>query len=676
MPQNAQTLLERVPPYNERAELAALGCCLIESRAATVVMMLNESAFYLPRHRLIFRAIKASTVFPVDEILLCDALERTHSLDEAGGREYIGRLIMDTPTPSNVESYCRIIRECADKRALLELGGRLLQASADSGRPEAAIQQAERTLATMRTAQTGPDVGSRPTQQEFDTLENLKKAAEFADADHLKRSFPDFDGRRTLAGTFGYSDPETGHLDLIVFSLKGQWNEEDGKPKPKSGLHGYENAEGRFLLRRPPGLMPLFNRKALQAAPEVVLVEGEPNVIMMKTLGVVATCSPSGSKDAAHIDWSPLNGKKLVTVWSNKHPTLEYQNGVIAELNKLPQPPLVKIVDLDAIDSLPTDGSGVVDLVRIMGDLPDEQKAEVVCGYIATASPTGAHAELLSETEDVLSGKRNVVDWPWKTLSSITEAITAGGVTVICGSPGASKSLFLLQAILEWFRLGILCSVLELESGRAYHLRRAAAMVAECSFLTSLKWQRTHPEETRRMVKPDEFSAFGQCIHAVPKGQDANVGYLLGWLNTEVQRGQRIIAIDAVTLADFGGDLYNEDSKLIRGIKNAIEPSMSSFIAITHPRPGSHGKTLDNMALTRGWGNFTPDAMWYEFVRDAKKRRVKTISCSAGEITAEIPVNRIVHVLKSRNTGGAFTRIGFDFDNNTLKVSELGIITD
>ena len=667
-----ESALERVPPYNEQAELAALGCCLIESRAATIVMELSENCFYLPRHRAIFRAIKASTVFPVDEILLCDALEHAGTLEDAGGREYIGRLIMDTPTPANVESYCRIVRECADKRALLELGGKLLQASAETGRPAAAIEQAERALATMRQ----PAKTTRPTDQVFDTLETLKQAAEFADAEHLKRSFPDFDGRRTLAKTFGYDNPETGRLELIVFSLKGEWSEEEGKPKPQSGLHGYENADAKFLLRRPAGFMPLFNRKALLETPEVVLVEGESSVVMMKTLGVVATCSPSGSKSAAHIDWTPLNGKKVVTIWRNKRPGLEYQNDVIAALNKLPNPPIIKTVDVDAIDMLPEDGSDVVDLVRIMGDLPDEQKGEVIRGYIANAMPTGVHAALLAETAEILSGKRNVVDWPWKVLSSLTEAITGGKMTVICGAPGASKSFFLLQAMYDWHLASYSCAVLELEDGQPFHLRRVAAMVAGQSYLTSLKWQLAHPDETNRIMANPALTGFGQCIHAVPEGQDANVVYLLAWINTQVQRGIRIIAIDAVTLADFGGDLYNEDSKLIRGIKRAIEGSLSSFIAVTHPRPGSHGKTLDNMALTRGWGNFTPTALWYEFVKDAKKRRVKTVSCSAGEIEAEIPVNRIVHVLKSRNTGGAGSRIAFDFDRETLKVSELGILLD
>ena len=518
----------------------------------------------------------------------------------------------------------------------------------------------------------------------YDTLDLLKKAAEFADAKHLKEKFPDFQQRRVLVKTFPYTDPVTGHLDLIAFRLEGPWTEGDGMPAKKSCSQGHENAQGKYELRRPPGKAPLFNRAALLTADTVVCVEGEPKVIALKKFGFVATCSPGGSNAAGQADWTPLNGKKLVIIWRDKdklnkmgkRPGLDYQDAVIAELNRLPQPPMVKVVDVNAIDCLPEDGSDVVDLVRIMGELPDEQKADVIRCYLDDAKPTGVHADLLSETEQIIVGKLNVVDWPWKALTDATEAITSGKVTVICGPAGSSKSLFLLQALLEWHAKGISCAVLELEDGPPYHLRRAAAMLAEFTALTSPRWQRLHPEETRKLVKGDELASFGRCLHALPQGEPASIDNLLRWINVQVQRGVRIIAIDPVTLADFSKDLYSEDSKLVRGIKLAFEGSMSSFIAITHPRPGSHGKTLDNMALTRGWGNFTPTALWYEFFKDAKKMRVMTVSSSMGQVSVEYQVNRVVHVLKARNTGGAFTRVAFDFDRKSLKVRELGEVID
>ena len=549
---------------------------------------------------------------------------------------------------------------------------------------------------SRRPAPAEPDRSeSPPPEQEapaksnsrvYDSLDLLKMAAEIVDAKHLKEKFPGFDQHRILARTFVYSHPDTGHADLIVFRLEGAWTEADGMPAKKSCLQGHETAKGAFELRRPPGFAPLFNRAGIKDAETVVCVEGEPKVVALKKFGFVATCSPGGSNAADKADWSPLNGKKLVVIWRDKdavnklgrRPGLDYQNAVIAQLNRLPKPPLIFTVDVDAIAELPENGSDVVDLVRIMGNLPDDQKADVIRAILADAKPTGVHAELLAETEEVLTGERNVIDWPWPLFATVTEAITAGKATVICGEPGVSKSLFLLQAILDWHKASVSCAVMELEDGAPYHLRRAAAMIAECSFLTSLKWQREHPDETRKSVNAEVLTSFGRCLHdlsALPN-KEATIDNLLRWINEQVQRGIRIIAIDPVTLAEFGKDMHSEDSKFVRGIKRALDGSMSSFIAITHPRPGSHGRTLDNMALTRDWGRHTPSAMWYEYIHRGKKMRVRTVSTSLGQISVDLEVNRVVHVLKVRNTEGAKTKIAFWFDKASLKVREIGEVVD
>ena len=557
-----------------------------------------------------------------------------------------------------------------------------------SGEPVEGSDGSEATIS--RPVQESPpqaqETQARGNQRVYDTLDLLKKAAEFADAERLKSKFPDFDRRRTLVKTFPYTDPVTGHLDLIAFRLEGAWAEAEGMPSKKSCLQGHENAQGKFELRRPPGLAPLFNRAGIADADTVVVLEGEPKVIVLKKFGFAATCSPGGSNAAGQADWSPLSGKKLVIIWRDKdklnklgkRPGLEYQNSVIAEINRLPKPPLIFTVDVDAITELPEDGSDVVDLDRIMGKLPDDQKADVIRAILSDAKPTGVHAELIAETEEVLTGERNVIDWPWSLFATVTEAITAGKATVICGEPGVSKSLFLLQAMLEWHKLGVSCAVMELEDGAPYHLRRAAAMIAECSFLTSLKWQREHPDETRKIVNAEILTSFGRCLHdlsALPN-KEATIDNLLRWINEQVQRGIRIIGIDPVTLAEFGKDMHSEDSKFVRGIKRALDGSMSSFIAITHPRPGSHGRTLDNMALTRDWGRHTPSAMWYEYIHGSRKMRVRTVSTSMGQVSVDQQVNRVVHVLKVRNTEGAKTKIAFDFDKRSLKVRELGEIID
>ena len=563
-----------------------------------------------------------------------------------------------------------------------------------SPRPSSESTQTEETYDQNEPQPIQPP--AQPAQKPYrmhDTLETLKKAAVFSDGERLRQSHPDFSGRRVLAKTFPYTNPDTGRMELIVFRLEGPWDNGNGNPSKKSCLQGFENASGKFELRRAPGIAPIFNRKGIRNADTVVIVEGEGKVVALSTLGFKATCSPGGAQAAAKADWSPLSGKKLAIIWRDKdavnklgvRPGLNYQNDVIAELKKLPTPPLIKVVDVDAIRELPEDGSDVVDLVKKMGNLPLDQQKAYVQAILDQALPTGAAALLRTETQEVLEGTRNVIDWPWKMLADMTESIAAGTMTVICGDPGASKSLFLLQAFMSWHRDGIPVSLLELEdisvdkdtgvTSPVFHLRRAAAMVAGNSKLTSLRYQRENPDETRTAMSNDFLSSFGTCLHSFPRNTRPTVDNIVAWVHQEVKRGIRVVAIDPVTLADFGKDLHSEDSKFVRGIKDAIEGSNASIIAITHPRPGARRKTLDDFALTRDWGRHTQSAFWYDYCGGEKSGTVKKETLT-GTMRLEESYNRIVHIKKARNTQGNSKKIAFMFDYKTLLVEEVGELVE
>ena len=75
-------------PYNRDAEMALLGCLLIDSEiAADIVEKLKEDDFYQESHKYILRAMQR--VFldrkPVDLVTVSDELESEGSLEKAGG---------------------------------------------------------------------------------------------------------------------------------------------------------------------------------------------------------------------------------------------------------------------------------------------------------------------------------------------------------------------------------------------------------------------------------------------------------------------------------------------------------------------------------------------------------------------------------------------------------------
>lgn len=124
-------LLEQAPPFDERAEVGVLGSMLMESSAAAVAIEeLKVEDFYLPRHRILFKTFSElyeTQKSDIDELLLCSVLERKGLLESVGGKEAVGRLIMDVPSAGNVESYCQLVRGRAIERELIVAAGQILR---------------------------------------------------------------------------------------------------------------------------------------------------------------------------------------------------------------------------------------------------------------------------------------------------------------------------------------------------------------------------------------------------------------------------------------------------------------------------------------------------------------------------------------------------------------------
>jgi replicative DNA helicase len=120
----------RQTPWSEQAEQAVLGAMLIDQDAALkAAQLLSDTAFYRDAHRRIFRAmlVLLEKGDIIDPLLLRDALQRRGDLEAAGGTEYIAELLDVVPTAANVEYHCRIVRDRALRRRLIEAGTAIVQ---------------------------------------------------------------------------------------------------------------------------------------------------------------------------------------------------------------------------------------------------------------------------------------------------------------------------------------------------------------------------------------------------------------------------------------------------------------------------------------------------------------------------------------------------------------------
>jgi replicative DNA helicase len=139
----------RTMPESLAAEAAVLGSMLIEPECiGDVVELLERDAFYRMEHRYIFDALislyEKNKGVGIDAVLLRDELARNSRLEDAGGVEYIARILDSVPSAANVVYYAGVVRDKMLLRELISTAGAILDRAYDqTGEPAEVLDDAE-----------------------------------------------------------------------------------------------------------------------------------------------------------------------------------------------------------------------------------------------------------------------------------------------------------------------------------------------------------------------------------------------------------------------------------------------------------------------------------------------------------------------------------------------------
>lgn len=129
-------------PFNEDAEEAVVQGILNDPEAVGLALLerLEPDHFFVERYRLVYAAIldlyRAGT--EIGYVSLLDRLKAAGALDEVGGPSAITKLIAFTPVPgwaSNVRGSAAVVREKAERRAMLEHASAVARAAYDETTP-------------------------------------------------------------------------------------------------------------------------------------------------------------------------------------------------------------------------------------------------------------------------------------------------------------------------------------------------------------------------------------------------------------------------------------------------------------------------------------------------------------------------------------------------------------
>lgn len=142
----------RSMPESLAAEAAVLGSMLLDPECiGQVVELLEREAFYRIEHRYIFDALiglyEKNKGVGIDAVLLRDELEKRNCLEEAGGVEYIARILDSVPSAANVTYYAGVVKDKMLLRELISVAGEILDdAYSQTGETREALDEAERRI--------------------------------------------------------------------------------------------------------------------------------------------------------------------------------------------------------------------------------------------------------------------------------------------------------------------------------------------------------------------------------------------------------------------------------------------------------------------------------------------------------------------------------------------------
>ncbi|MCH9023653.1 MAG: AAA family ATPase [Planctomycetes bacterium] len=259
------------------------------------------------------------------------------------------------------------------------------------------------------------------------------------------------------------------------------------------------------------------------------------------------------------------------------------------------------------------------------------------------------------------------------SLSLLTKALSPGTTTIFCGPPGATKSFFTYQSVYYWYECGHAPAILELEDGCEYHAQRALAQRVGDSNLTDDDWIRKNKEQARAYYEREAafLDHFGACVHTLPGDQQPTQKAIADWVEKVALSGKRVIVVDSISIAAISDRQYVDDQKFMIRIKRIAEQTETSIILIVHPKKHPQGVSLDDGAGGASYSRLCHTALWLEFHAEPKSVTVRDTTMG---LNVEAEINRTLHIIKARNGRGTGKKIGFNFDGDTLRFTENGVI--
>lgn len=270
--------------------------------------------------------------------------------------------------------------------------------------------------------------------------------------------------------------------------------------------------------------------------------------------------------------------------------------------------------------------------------------------------------------DDSIFHRRRVIRMPWSITSRLSAALQPGTVTILCGSPGASKSFAALE-LLAFVQEEHSAAYFALEDSKAFHLMRLLAQRTETPGLTNPEWIEHNPEIAKAAYSEnaDWLRKIGLTIEA-DGGGTVHYDTLEAWALRKARAGVKLLIIDPITAVQHKTrQSWTEDNDFLQQLKRISVDYGAAVVLVTHPSKLQVMPGMDGLAGGATFSRFAQTVLWLE-AHDHKTSDVQW-PCGADTVSH----NRTFHLLKTRLGLGQGLRIAATF-TETLRLIEHGVV--
>jgi len=302
-------------------------------------------------------------------------------------------------------------------------------------------------------------------------------------------------------------------------------------------------------------------------------------------------------------------------------------------------------------------------------------RPEPVREYRQNITPAPVLSNIRGHYFDIIEGRITSVPWPWPCVDRSTQALAPGTITVLVGTPGATKSWLVLQSIIMWHEKGIPFAALELEQDYKFWVMRILALLSRHGGMARLAWVQESKSEALEYLAKNESTAL-KIMESFHIAGGFTVDQALTWLKDQGTAGKRVVTIDPITMLDTSGGKEHEEAKrLMDGASKIAQKFGMSIVVVTHNTSlaGLRGNpTLDQVAGGKGYTRFADTVFW---LSPTPKDSDNKVIIRKNGITFYSEANRKLLILKSRAGTGVGETICLNFDEITTVTSEVGFMS-